>query len=76
MEPHMPTPLEAIKADLLGRSQTYLAAMRDMIEAPDQAAQLKTSGHKTLESFLSSMILYTCRANDAATKAYERANPD
>ena len=50
--------------------------MRDMIEAPDQAAQLKTSGHKTLESFLSSMILYTCRANDAATKAYERANPD
>ena len=52
--------------------QSHMHAMRDVINDP---SQLQTNGHKTLESFLRSRVLYVCKETDKIFKEYERTNP-
>lgn len=51
---------------------SHLHAMRDVIEDP---SQLQSNGHKTLESFLKSRVLYVCKLTDKIFRDYERDNP-
>lgn len=60
--------------DLMG---SHLAAMHDVIEAPDveREVRLRNCGHRTLESFLVSTIRHVHREQVKLFEAHERKWP-